>query len=512
MNHRRRLWATVGVLILCVRGSARGEPGPGFSTLPRPEQYRIRQMVTPPPPGERYGCYSTPMYYLMHEGYEYEGDLDKDPNGRCYPQLRGKTGPDFGRWKLDRNRPDWQEAMIRNWAELGLNNTHLNIYPLDPSLTVPAPWRQSIIDFVRLSDRYGLKVGVRLDALGGYEAWETNPDNPDNVMPRYLAWVKEVVGLLRGKAAYYILGDELRLYDARPGLDKKLWTHEKYLTYFRQVAGAVKEIEPTAKVSMFGAESGRWGDVLGLLKLGYARYGDAVAINYYNYQDVPRFFDDARRLAPGLLFLSNGVGYVSCAKAEPRYPEGDAYTRYDTEEAHGNVIAKNMFAWWDLGAATAPYYISLRNWVIRGRVYPRWFGFFGFEDFVIDEYDHLTVRRYPGWYAFQTVAHTFYNRNRFRPPARPVSCSPTLTMFRAYEHDLSGGAELVMMLWNDKGPAQAAVRIADRSWRYPVRVSTFNYHHWTDLPHTVSDDGLAMNLEVDPNPVIVRLVRCDPQP
>ena len=281
-----------------------------FSSLPREKQYQLRDMVAPPPLRERSGPYSTPMYYLMYEGYEYNGKLDTGPQGRTY--VKDKKGPDYGSWKLDRNRPDWQEAMIRDWAELGLNNTHFNIYPEDNSLQLSEMWRKAIEDFARLSEKYGLKVGVRLDAPGGVEGWEVNPDNPQNLIEPYLLWVRKVAGLLKGRTLYYVLGDEMTLHKAEPGLEPRKWTPQKYLGYFKRVSRAIKEVDPGAKVSMFAASSGEWFNVLYLLENGYAEYGDAVAINYYNYQDVSKFFADAAKLAPGLMFLSNGVGYTSC--------------------------------------------------------------------------------------------------------------------------------------------------------------------------------------------------------
>ncbi len=224
---------------------------------------------------------------------------------------------------------------------------------------------------------------------------------------------------------------------------------------------------------------------------------------------MPKFFEDARRLAPKLKFLSNGVGYTSNALAVPRYPENDPYYDWPTEEQHAETIAKNMFAWWDLGASTAPYYVSLRNWVIRGRVHPRWFGFFGFEDYVVDDYDNLTVKRYPGWYAFQTVAHTFYNRDEFVAPGFAVTATEPPAMLRAYTHKVDGGEELLLMLWHDEKALDTTINIASRDYRHPVRVALFNHADWSDVAHEISDKGVSFKLKAGPAPAIIRLVRLD---
>lgn len=483
----------------------RGENGPAFSSLPAENQYAIRAMVEPPPLSHRYGPYSTPNYYLVEEGYDYDGTLDHEPTKRTYKSVQDKVGPDHGSWVVDRNRPDWQEAMLRDWADLGLNNTHLNIYPVKDELDFKSAMKHALLDYLRLSEKYGIKVGVRLDALGGYAAWEMHPNNPDNQIERYLQWVDNVVTLLKGEVIYYVLGDELTLHEPKEGIDPKLWTPDQYLGYFKRVSARIKAIDPDVKVSMFGASSGEWFNVIYLLKHGYGEVGDGVAINHYDYNSFPKFFAEARQLAPHLQFYSNGVGYHSVATS-PRYPEGDPYSLHRDEQSHSASVAKTMFITWDLGLATAPYYVTLRNWVIRDRVYPRWFGFFGFQDFVIDEHDNLTVKRYPAWYAFQTVSHTFYNRDEFQKPEFDVSSSAELSMFRPLVHEVEGGRELVIMAWHDGAPQRTTVSIADGRFRYPVRVNLFNRTDWQDVPYRVTDGKVEIDLEVQRQPSIVRLV------
>jgi hypothetical protein len=297
------------------------------------------------------------------------------------------------------------------------------------------------------------------------------------------------------------------LHEEKPDLPADFWTPGKYLEYFKQISTTIKQVDPDAKVSMFAASSGEWFNVLYLLEHGYAEFGDGVAINHYDYRAVPKFFADAAKLAPNLLFLSNGVGYCSLGTVEPRYPQGDPYGKARDEQAHGSNIAKNMFAWWDLGAATAPYYVSLRNWVMDGKVYPRWYGFFGFEDFVIEN-DKLTVKRYPGWHAYQTITHTFYDRERFKTPGFEVKPSTELTMFRAYEHETAGGSELLLMLWNEsKEPVKTSINILSAAYRYPVKVSTFDYRQWSDIPYDLSERAVNLEVEASREPTIIRLVR-----
>jgi hypothetical protein len=445
------------------------------------------------------------MYYLMHKGYEYRGDEDRDPDGRCYPSMKGKTGPVYGNWALDRNRPDWQEAMLRDFAALGMTQTHLNIYPVGGKLELDADLAQAIRDYVALSGKHGLRVGVRLDAPDETVLWSMHPSNPENRRAAYLKWAGEVAALLKGSTLYYILGDELTLVGESATRPTKSWTAAMYLDYFNDVRRAIQSRDPGARVCMFSASSGEWFNVVDLLQHGYAEVGAGVAINHYNWRELDRFLADRDRLAPGKLFLTSGVGYVSNGPVSPRYPEGDGYSKCPDEASHASEIARTMYAWWYSGADNAPYYISLRNWEIEGKTYPRWFGFFGFEDYVVSK-DVLSVRRYPGWYAFQAVATTFYDRARHSKPDFAVTPAEPLDRLDAFVHPVPGGSELLMMTWNNR-PASTRVTIGSTDFGYPVRVPLEDAAKWQDLEWGVEAGKTWVQVPVGPAPVIVRWFR-----
>ena len=113
---------------------AQSTPGIAFSELPENTQYLIRDLTAPPEPQDRYGCYSTPMYYLMTKGYTYDGSQDQEPSKRCYSHMRDKEGPNYGTWKLDRNalpapdqgstqtytppRTETEERLVAIWEDL----------------------------------------------------------------------------------------------------------------------------------------------------------------------------------------------------------------------------------------------------------------------------------------------------------------------------------------------------------------------------------------------------------
>jgi len=492
----------------CFVSPIHAKEGEAFSALSPQRQAALRAMVAPPPPAQRTGPYSTPMYYGMYKGYTYEGSLDRDAESRPYD--KSSAGPDYGMWSLDRTRLDWQETMVRDWVELGLNNVHLNIYPVNDSFELSSDYIEWLTGFLALCDKHGLRVGVRLDALGGYKAWEMHPNNPQNQIEPYLAYVTRVTELLKGHALYYVLGDELTLHKPADDLDPQAWTPDFYLNYFKRVSAAIKAVDSHAIVSMFAASSGEWFNVLYLLENGYAQHGDAVALNHYDYKTFPKYYAEAQALAPGLKFLSNGVGYCS-SPTEPRYPLADPYSRHPTEASHAAAVARTMFACWDLRLDTAPYYVSLRNWERDGKVYPRWFGFFGIEDYII-EGDTLRVRHYPSWHAFRTVAHTFYNRDDFKQPAFDVRASNEVEMLQAYEHAVPGGSELVLIVWNTKGETDTTIRVNSQRYQHPVSVSLDNYDDWADVSHRVTDEGVAFDLRADATPRIIRLFATDGAP
>jgi hypothetical protein len=505
--HIRRVLIVWLACIFVGRAMVYGPPGK-LSELSAEMQEKIKAAVESPSLDRREGPYSTPMYYLMYKGYEYRGDDDRDPKSRCYPSLEGKTGPDYGHWTLDRNRPDWQEAMIRDWADLGLNNTHLEIHPINAKFSMDPDYAQAISDFSRLSNKYGMRVGVRLDAPDETVLWSMHPANPHNRRKEYVEWVRQVASLLKGRTEYYVLGDELTLYAPSKTKPVNAWTVAIYADYFKEIRAAIKTADPDAIVSMFASSSGQWSNVVDLLQHGYASFGDAVAINNYDYTAASKFFADRDRLAPNLKFLTNGVGYVSIGTIKNRYPEGDAYHHAASEEEQGAGIAKAMFAWWDLGADTAPYYVSLRNWVRDDVTYPNWYGFFGFEDYVID-HDQLTVKKYPGWHALQTITHIFYNRDKLHPLGGEVTCSKPVSMFRAFERPISVGSELIVMIWNDT-PADVTLDVIDKEFSYPTQVDLFDYHHWTDLPMGTGKDHAKLKVHAGPTPVILRMIRLIP--
>jgi len=504
-----RRMVTLALCFGCLVGSANAEEQQrplGLSELPIQQQRQIELRIEPPPLAERDAPYSTPMYYLMHKGY-YDG-INKEVF-------------------LDRNRPDWQEALIRDWAELGLTSTL--------AITTPKEWDDASItqayrDYFRLSKHYGLDVGMRLagdETLEGIEAsgWGIHPRNPENRLDDYAEWAGHVAANGRGVIAYYIVGDEVNSqgWEISDGQgrsvrhhvdDNQRWTPEDYLVAFSRIAKEIRNSDPEAKVCMFGQSGIDLSYIDALIDLGYAEVGDGVAANAglkrFSHGKVDKFVSHIRRKAPDFKFYSNGVGYVAARDTNFNPVNLGKRTLYsDMDQA--NMIAQVMIQLYLNDWDVAPYYIILRQWLLPdGTAAPHWYGFFGVQDLKINEYDHVSVVRHAGWYAMQTVAHVFYDRDRTPDATFEIDAGEEVDNVRAM---IRNDYECLVVLWNDDGTPNVLtdIQLDTDEYTYPAQVSLLNYRTVTDLPYDIisADGGLVIrDVEIEANkPVIIRLVK-----
>ena len=506
-NKTLSLHKTLFVLFLMIMWESAGlllaNNAVDYSDLPPDRQFRIRQKVSAPPLSSRDAPYATPMYYLMHQGFS-------DGDGQ---QLQ-----------LRQNRPHWQEVLMRDWAELGLTATH---FLVTPSHFKDPHQLQALHDYLDLSEKYGMKVGLRLsgdETLGALEGngWKLHPNNPDNRIEEYLDWVSRVATFFQKKAVYYIVGDELspmaweqqdaegktvRKTEADPA---KQWDPQTYLQVFSRIAQTIHDQDPDVPVSMFASNGLRPDYVKGLLDAGYGNDTSAFAANLIHSRVSPPKLNAFLRMLKSRIsdyqFVSSGVGYVA-ARDTKHYPVNHGEKPVLDDQAQGVEVARMMFTCFEAGMDYAPYYITLRQWVLPdGSTAPHWYGFFGFTDFCVDEYDHLTVKRYPAWYAFQTIAHIFYSRTVTQPAPFELKLSQPVDFQRVY---LRNDYELLIVLWNDEAePREVSLTIRTRKFIYPVQVNLFNYQLTSDVSYCLMEkDKLHIpQLQVGRAPVILRLV------
>ena len=85
-----------------------------------------------------------------------------------------------------------------------------------------------------------------------------HPNNADNLIDEYLVWIKDVVSLLKGKTAYYVLGDELAMHEKSADLKPEAWIRQIYLGYFKRLCDVVKEAESDANQTYRNKEISLW--------------------------------------------------------------------------------------------------------------------------------------------------------------------------------------------------------------------------------------------------------------
>jgi hypothetical protein len=502
----RAATVTLAVCMLAIWhcGEARGASKRplGLSELPAETRAAAARRVAPPPLAEREAPYSTPMYYLLTKGFA------DGPNNEL---------------KLDRNRPDWQEVIIRDWAELGLTSS---LYCTGPTEWSNPEAVNAVLDYCDLSKKYGMKVGIRMAGDGQFQGidsggWDVHPRNPKNRMTEYVAWTGKMAAVLKGRVEYYVLGDELngRGWEVRDtdgktkpqsATDETRWRPEDYMAIFRQVSKAIKSADADAKVSMMGMNGLDWPYMEALLKLGYAEYGDAVAANpddhKYPFDAIHDFVGKVRKANPKFKLYSNGVGYVAAKDAVP-YPPNAEHWKFRTDQAQADRIAQMMVSMFDVAWDRTPYYIVLRQWVLPdSKIAPHWYGIFGICDLVVNADDTLSVKRHAAWHALQTVAHVFHSRSKTSYASFKPELSQTVDHLVAYER---GNYECLLVMWNREGdkPAVTSIRIPAVKYSYPVQVPLTDYRRATDVPYRIEGDTLVIpNVTVGTGPVIIRLV------
>lgn len=512
--HRPRLFFLCGFVVIlavcfsCFASSSVAEEQKrplGFSELPIEKRREIEKRVEAPPLAERDTPYSTPMYYLMHKGY-YDGINNEI--------------------LLERNRPDWQEALIRDWAELGLTSTQ--------ACTTPKEWddantAQAYRDYFDLSKKYGMAVGMRLagdETLDGIEAegWDVHPRNPQNRLDDYAKWAGRVAENGKGIIEYYIVGDEVNstgweTSDGKGGTvrgntdDTNRWTPEDYMVAFKKIADEIHKSDPDAKICMFGMNGIDTSYVDKLIELGYDEVGDGVAANVdfgrYSRNEIEDFVAHVRAKAPDFKIYSNGVGYVA-ARDTNFNPANHGYKPLYSDEDQASVVAKGMLqayiADWDV----APYYIILRQWLLAdGTPAPHWYGFFGIQDLKLDKQDNITVVRHPGWYAMQTVANVFYDRDRTPDATFKVDPVEEVDNVRAMVRE---DYECLIVMWNNGGAPTVTtdIKVDTKNFTYPVQIPLLNFRTPKDLEYEVDTDGGLVIRKVKMKagePTIIRLVK-----
>lgn len=257
--------------------------------------------------------------------------------------------------------------------------------------------------FVDLCHEMGIQPSLRLGDFDHHTGlW--HPADPSGDIEPYAAWVGRIAERYRGRIGHYIIGDELNrgtpsgwVGDARTYLD----------TFLIPMSHAIRGADPDTLISACATSSSpatAWQ--MQLIEMGLPKYADGIACNLWhgNLEDrgaVQELMDEARERWPDVKFFSSGVGYA----------ERDGIA--DPDQAAR--VAQTMFNLWDMGWDSAAYYLFTFSVTADTK---QDFGLIGFA--AEDKNNEVT----DAWRAYQTIAHTFYNREQMREPAFEITLVP----------------------------------------------------------------------------------------
>lgn len=258
--------------------------------------------------------------------------------------------------------------------------------------------------FVGLCHEMGIRPALRLGDMDRQTGlW--HPADPSGDVAPYAAWVGRLAERYRGRIDHYIIGDELnRGYPSGWAGAPRDYLDEFLIPMSR----AIREADPDALISAMATSSSpatEWQ--LDLIREGLPDYADGIACNIWHGgledpEGYERLMREARALWPEVMFFSNGVGYA----------ERDGLS--DADQA--GRVAQAMFTLWDMGWDSAAYYLYVFSVTADTR---QDFGLIGFVPG--DQPSQIT----DAWRAYQTIAHTFYNRDQMTEPTFDITLEPT---------------------------------------------------------------------------------------
>jgi len=298
---------------------------------------------------------------------------------------------------------------------------------------------------------------------------------------KYAEWLREIARRYRGQIDHYVLGDEENKSFPAWGW---VGTPENYLNeVLIPLATAIKQGDPAAGVSATSVSSAPATDwVMELIRLGLPKYADGIAGNYNNRRiesliEITDMMNRVRAVWPDAEFYANGVGY-----AEHR-------GLHDSKQA--GIVAQTMFTLWDIGWYSAPYY---------SYVFSR----------TADTRQNFGLMRPPSgdepaaysdaWYAYQTIAQTFYNRRELKAPDFEITLrqaevleAPDGTTLRLAPPDpvlracIRAEGQLLIYLayrhFREPRDGKWDVLVDTMSWGGPQQIPLLDYRKRMDLPH-----------------------------
>jgi len=360
---------------------------------------------------------------------------------------------------------------------------------------------RAIDHFVNISRELGMRPSLRLGSFREFDG-KFHPMDDSGTPDQYAKWVTKLATRYRGKIDHYVIGDEEN-HDGPGGFDGSANAYMQKMLV--PLATAIRKGDPAARISICGTSSApatRW--VLELIDLGLPEYADGVACNFWHHQmqepvEIEDFMKRVRAKWPAAKFYANGVGY--------------APNRNLHDLTQAAIVAQSMFRLFDLGWDSAPYYLYTFCTTVDTR-----------QNYGLCSVPSATDAGSfsDAWKAYQTIAHTFYDRStmkrldnaaRLVPMDRvqlvdgaPLSLTPPAPLFRVYES--GDGRLLIYLAYPDAAfPQTGRWRIrVDRRWHEPALIEALDYRRRTPLTSKVVESMLEIeDVTVCEMPTIIEL-------
>lgn len=356
-------------------------------------------------------------------------------------------------------------------------------------------------NFVNIANELGMRPALRLGEMWQGKQW--HPGDPEADMNDYADWVHRIASRYRGKVDHYVVIDEMN--KGERGIDGRADRYVKEVMI--PLSQAIRSADPEAKIGATSVSSApaTWWQ-LEMVEHGLPQYADGVTTNMPARHTQLRvelldYMQRMRAVWPEVAFYAAGVGYVE------KYPEGQ-------EQRRAATLAQSMFTFFDIGWTSAPYYLYRYSMTQDTR-----------QDFGLVSLpaDGSVTDRGPAWYAFQTIAQTFYNRDELEAPEFDIdlqaaqvlgevggvtfTLAPPDLVQRAYIRD---GQQLLLYLAYPTAPYERDGRfdivLDTDQWGMPQQIPLLDYQGRDDMPHRYDDGRLVIeDVPVSESPTIITL-------
>ena len=364
-------------------------------------------------------------------------------------------------WKYDTMGGDY-------WKEMGYAPSHIG----------EDAWKM-LDAYVEWSHKFGLRPAMRMGTRRVFKGLY-HPEDKSGSPEKYGEWLEQLARRYRGKIDHYNMGDEENKSFPEWGW---VGTPENYIKEFIPLAEAIKRGDPDAMVgptSVSSAPATDWS--LKLVDLGLPKYADGMAA-HFSYQriesllEITDYMERVRKKWPEARFFANGMGY-----ADHRHLE-------DMQQA--GIVAQSMFTMWDIGWDSAPYYCYLFSQTADTN---QNFGLMRLKG------EKQQAEYSAAWKAYQTIAHTFYDRHLMESPSFDITLrqgqqlkgeggvsiqlAPPNPVLRSFIR--ADGQLLIYLAYRQFRVPQTGIwdiTVDSADWGKPQQIPLSDYQERVDLPH-----------------------------